>query len=150
MLVQPKLTLIGDYIIVAGLIIQVLMFAGFMWCCLSFNRKFSAHIAQKGEASQVPWQACLNMLYATSMAILVRNIYRVVEFIMGQDGFLMITEWPTYVFDGALMLLVMAGFFIWYPSQLRPRAPESMMELRSDATGSPERAGLVKGWRPPR
>jgi len=94
----------------------------------------------------VPWQASLLMLYATSLAILVRNIYRMVEFVMGQDGYLLSREWPTYVFDGALMLLVMIGFYIWYPSQLLPSASagDSMMELTSDAASTAERGGAPK------
>lgn len=51
---------------------------------------------------------------------------------MGQDGYLLKNEWPTYVFDGALMLLVMIVFFIWYPSQLQTSVRESMIELTSD------------------
>ena len=70
------------------------------------------------------------------MAILVRNVYRVAEFVMGQDGYLMKNEWTTYVFDGALMLLVMVGFWVWYPSQLKLKATGEMIELRSDAAGS--------------
>ncbi len=88
------------------------------------------------------------MLYATSLAILVRNIYRMVEFIMGQDGYLLSTEWPTYVFDGALMLLVMIGFFIWYPSDLRPRSRDSMVELTTEGAMPAEQGRGVKDSEP--
>jgi hypothetical protein len=54
-----------------------------------------------------------------------------IEYIMGQDGYLLRTEWPTYAFDGALMLLVMIGFFLWYPSQLQATGSESLIELYS-------------------
>ena len=57
------------------------------------------------------------MLYATSLLIQVRNIFRMVEYAMGSDGYLFRNEWPTYTFDGALMLIVMICFLIWYPSQ---------------------------------
>ena len=124
------------------------MFVGFILCCLTFNIRLRAHVAETGATSDVPWQSCLNMLYSTSLAILVRNIYRVIEFIMGQDGYLLVTEWPTYVFDGALMLLVMVGFFIWYPSQLRPGATDSMMELTADGPSSEEHGRTVKHLEP--
>ena len=144
LLVKPNLVHIGNYIIVAGLGIQVLMFAGFVSCCLNFNVRFRAHLAETGATVDVPWQSCLNMLYLTSMAILVRNIYRMIEFIMGQDGYLLTTEWPTYVFDGTLMLLVMVGFFIWYPSQLRPSTRDSMVELTSDEASCAEHGRATK------
>lgn len=148
LLVKPNIARIGDYIIVTGLIIQVLMFAIFMLCCLKFNMRFRAHMAQTGATCDIPWQSCLNMLYSTSVLILVRNIYRVVEFIMGQDGYLLENEWPTYVFDGALMLLVMIGFFIWYPSQLRPSARDSMIELTTDSADVAENSHTVKHSEP--
>ncbi|RDW67569.1 protein RTA1 [Coleophoma cylindrospora] len=144
LLVHPKQVAIGTYIIVAGLALQVLMFVVFMFCCLNFNSRFRAHVAESGATSDVPWQACLNMLYSTSLAILVRNIYRVVEYIMGKDSYLQNTEWPTYVFDAALMFLVMIGFFIWYPSQLRPTTRDSMIELTADGESSAEHGRTVK------
>ncbi|MCJ1388816.1 hypothetical protein MMC18_001666 [Xylographa bjoerkii] len=144
LLIKPNTVHVGDCIIVAGLGLQILMFAGFMMCCLSFNIRFRAHIAKTGATSDIPWQSCLNMLYSTSLAVLVRNIYRVIEFIMGQDGYLLSNEWPTYVFDGALMLLVMIGFFIWYPSQLHPSSRDSMVELATDGASSAEHGRAMK------
>jgi hypothetical protein len=78
------------------------------------------------------------MLYSTSLAVLVRNIYRIAEFIMGQDSYFSENEWPTYVFDGSLMLLVMIAFLIWYPSQFDISGGDSMIELTTDGTSSVE------------
>jgi hypothetical protein len=96
-------------------------------------------MAETGDVNDIPWQACLNMLYMTSTAILARNIFRVVEFSMQsvkETGYLVTTEWPLYVFDATLMLLVMIGFFVWYPSrlQIRPRGLE--MDLATGGTPS--------------
>ncbi|WPH02282.1 Hypothetical protein R9X50_00513800 [Acrodontium crateriforme] len=115
----PDLVLIGDYIVVAGLGLQVLMFAAFVYCCAVFNIRFRAHKDKTRRPKNGSWQSCLNILYATSLLILLRNIYRMAEFIMGNNGYLMQREWPTYVFDATLMLGVMIGFFIWYPHNLR-------------------------------
>lgn len=127
LLSNPDLVLIGDYIVVAGLGLQVLMFAAFVYCCATFNVRFRAHEDKSGRPSGGSWQSCLNMLYATSLLILVRNIYRMAEFIMGNNGYLLQKEWPTYVFDAALMLLVMVGFFIWYPHNLRSSAGDTQL-----------------------
>lgn len=128
---HPKVASIGDYIIVAGLILQVLLFICFLVCCVIFNKRFGAHTAKTGATSNVPWRSSLYMLYLTSIFVLVRNIYRIVEFMMGQHGFLLEHEWPLYVFDGSLMILVMVCFFVWYPAQLQPSSRESMIELTS-------------------
>lgn len=67
------------------------------------------------------------------ISLLGRNVFRVVEFIMGfEAGFFANNEWPLYVFDAALMILVMAGFFLWYPSHLQPKSlsgPESSSDM---------------------
>ncbi|KAE8555470.1 hypothetical protein EYB25_000166 [Talaromyces marneffei] len=128
---RPNLASIGNYIIVAGLILQVLLFIGFLICSIVFNKRFSAHVAKTGATSNIPWRLCLYMLYSTSIFVLVRNIYRIVEFMMGQHGFLLEHEWSLYVFDGSLMILVMVGFLVWYPAQLQPSSRESMIELTS-------------------
>ena len=94
-------------------------------------------VGETEATAHVPWQACLNMLYVTSMAILARNIFRVVEFAMqsvDDAGYLVTHEWPLYAFDGALMLLVMVVFFFWYPSQLHTKSRDSMVELTTSGT----------------
>ena len=151
LLSKPKNAQIGEYIIVGGLGLQVVVFAGFVVVCGLFNFRFERYLRENGASGveeavrrETKWQANLNMLYATSAAVLVRNVYRVVEFIMGQDGYLQSTEWPTYVFDAALMLAVMVGFYVWYPSGLRPKErasdeeEEDVLELRGGATGDAE------------
>ncbi len=115
-------------IVLVGLIIQVLMFGVFICVAVRFNIQYR----KKGRAERfldVPWQASLTMLYITSVAVMVRNIFRVAQYAAGNDAYLMATEWPVYVFDGVLMLFTMASFFWWYPSQLRSLQRGSMTEL---------------------
>lgn len=50
---------------------------------------------------------------------MTRNLFRVVEYAIGHDGYLLGVEWGVYVFDAALMTVTM-GWFLWrYPSQLK-------------------------------
>jgi len=130
----------GNGVIVTGLGLQVLIFAGFMWCCVLFHRKFSLHLRNTGQTVDVPWESVLWMLYGTSVLISIRNIFRLVEFIAGHDGYLNSNEWPVYVFDGVLMLLVMTSFYIWYPPQLQLEeiGTESMIELTSEDNNVPQ------------
>jgi hypothetical protein len=135
---HDKVARIGDIIIVVGLGLQVIIFAVFVVYCLKFHRRFRAHVVEAGAVVDVPWRQCLNMLYGTSLLIQVRNIFRMVEYIMGSDGYLFSNEWPTYALDAVLMLLVMVGFFIFYPSQLRINKSGETVELNSDTTSSRE------------
>ncbi|KAH7076295.1 RTA1 like protein-domain-containing protein [Paraphoma chrysanthemicola] len=137
LLANPKNVKIGDGIIVGGLILQCLIFVGFVYCCTRFHRRFRYHLTTSGERTTIPWEPILNMLYGTSGIIMVRNIYRLVEYIMGKGSYLFANEWPVYVLDGALMLVVMLVFFIWYPDQLQ-KNNESMIELTGEGETSIE------------
>ena len=66
----------------------------------------------------VPWQGILVMLYLTSTSIIMRNVFRVIQYAMGQDGYPLTHEWTVYVMDGTLMLFTMVAFAWKYPSQL--------------------------------
>jgi hypothetical protein len=135
---HAKVARIGDGIIVAGLGLQVLMFAVFLVFCVRFHRRFAKHVDEMRVVVHVPWEQCLRMLYATSLLIQVRNVFRMVEYIMGSDGYLFSNEWPTYALDAALMLLVMVAFFVSYPSQLGVEKRGEMMELNSDMASDRE------------
>ncbi|RSL62890.1 hypothetical protein CEP54_005552 [Fusarium duplospermum] len=114
--IDPNL---GSNIIVGGLIFQIVIFGVFIVTALIFNSRFRRHVAGGAVVYDVPWQESLNMPYVTSMMIMVRNIFRVVEYAMGSDGYLLSVEWGVYVFDASLMTLTMAWFFWRYPSQLK-------------------------------
>lgn len=113
-----NLARIGDAIIIGGLGLQVLIFAAFLGCCLVFHIRFRADLQKNKRASDLPWRSCFRMLYATSLLIQARNIFRMIEYAMGSDGYLFRNEWPTYTFDGILMVIVMICFLMWYPSRI--------------------------------
>ncbi|KAM0283758.1 hypothetical protein ACHAQH_002347 [Verticillium albo-atrum] len=109
---------LGTNIIVGGLIFQIAIFGIFIVTALQFNRKFKRD-ANVSLARDIPWQQSLNMLYITSALVMVRNMFRVAEYAMGSDGYLLSIEWGVYIFDAALMTLTMTFFFLWYPSKLK-------------------------------
>jgi hypothetical protein len=131
---KAHLARIGDAIIIAGLGLQVLIFAAFLVCCLAFHIRFKAHLEQTKESSHLPWQSGLGMLYATSVLIQVRNVFRMIEYAMGSDGYLFRNEWPTYTFDGVLMLAVMVCFLVWYPTPFQEGRDSSIELVDSPAT----------------
>ena len=108
---------LGQNIIVGGLVFQIVAFGLFCLTALVFNLRFRKH-GDTEHCNQIPWQSILIMLYLTSAFIMIRNVFRAVEYAMGQTGYLLSHEWPTYVFDGVLMFLTMVVFAWKYPSQL--------------------------------
>lgn len=136
---KPKNAKIGEAIISTGIALHCLVFVGFIYCCACFHARFNKHLKAGGEGTAVPWKRILKMLYITSALILIRNVFRLAEYIMGRDGYLLVNEWPVYVFDGVLMLIVMASFLIWYPDQLQRGRIESIIELTSEEGNSQQR-----------
>jgi hypothetical protein len=66
----------------------------------------------------LPWKRHLYVLYSTSTLVLVRSLFRVVEYIQGQDGYFLRHEIYLYVLDAALMFVVMALFNWTHPSEV--------------------------------
>lgn len=125
---RPNLVKIKNAIILAGLGLQVLMFIVFLGCCIAFQIRFRTHTRRSRHPSDLPWQSSFWMIYATSLLIQVRNIFRVVEYAMGSEGYLFGHEWPTYTFDAALMLAAIVILFARRPRQFR-MVSDDMVEL---------------------
>jgi hypothetical protein len=68
---------------------------------------------------RLKWKSQLRVLHAISLLILVRSIFRVVEYVQGTDGYSLTHEWTLYVFDSTLMFVVMLIWGIWYPGDLQ-------------------------------
>jgi RTA1 like protein. len=66
----------------------------------------------------VPWKKHQTVLYIGSLLILVRSIFRYIEYNEGSSGALLQHEFWGYIFDAALMLLVMAAFNVVHPAEI--------------------------------
>ena len=62
----------------------------------------------------------MRVLYFASMLILVRSIIRVIEYIQGNDGYILSHEYFLYIFDASLMFIAIAAFNLVHPSQMIP------------------------------
>ncbi|KAF3184181.1 hypothetical protein EYR41_006785 [Orbilia oligospora] len=114
---------IGEWIITAGLIVQILIFGFFIIVCSIFHVRMNKDVSENprsGPHLTIPWRAGLKMLYACSALIMVRSVFRVIEYVMGVDAYLLANEWPWYIFDAVLMLVTQVIFVVWFPDQFRP------------------------------
>jgi hypothetical protein len=109
---------LGQYIIMGGLGIQIFFFQIFMVTTGIFHYRILRVPTQRSQALSVPWQRFLVVLYASSSLILIRSVFRVVEYGMGQDGVLLGHEYYLYIFDACLMFFSMVLFNIWHPSKI--------------------------------
>ncbi|KAM0553270.1 hypothetical protein ACHAPJ_007560 [Fusarium lateritium] len=124
----------GQAVIIAGLAIQLIFFGGFMIVAITFHRRIHREPTTASIKVQTPWKTLLVILYTSSGLILVRSVFRVIEYIMGQDGVLMAHEVFLYVFDAVLMLTVCVSFNAFHPSAIINK--QSMQRVQSSDSES--------------
>jgi hypothetical protein len=110
-----------ENIVLGGLILQVVIFAFFVVVAAIFHSRLRKAPTIESQDVDLPWERFMTMLYTVSVLIAVRNMVRVVEYGMGNTGYLLTHEWTLYVFDGFLMAVVLSICLMWYVSSIRPR-----------------------------
>ncbi|KAK1924191.1 RTA1 like protein-domain-containing protein [Papiliotrema laurentii] len=127
---------IGHWVAIVGLVVQLAFFLTFCSLALTFAFrvkkkypwKWSRSVAQtqvNGSASFVhlswkeDWRVLYGALMWTTIGIIVRSIFRIIEFAQGYDGNLRTVEWYFYAFDALPVLLAIAVYaVIWPPNYL--------------------------------
>lgn len=140
---------LGEKIIIAGLFVQIAVFGFFVVTSILFHSRVHKAPTPEASAGVVPWERHLYVLYATSALILIRSIFRVVEYLQGNDGYLISHEVFIYCMDALLMAITMAIFAVWYVGDIQPRK-ENREEARYpmehvdsyDKYGSSERSAV--------
>lgn len=108
----------GENIVLGGLVIQILFFAFFVVVASTFHLRLRKVPTTRILAGQIPWERHLYALYAGSLFILVRSVFRLVEYGQGYTGYIMSHEAFLYIFDGCLMAATMAVFAWYHPSEI--------------------------------
>lgn len=123
---------LAENVVVGGLVIQVLFFGLFVVAAFMFHMRYSRYCTMAPGGRRIDafdWAGMLHMLYATSTLILIRCLFRIIEYVMGADAYPLQNEWTLYVFDALLMAVTMAIFYWWYPSNIQQHK-----ELRSSSS----------------
>ncbi len=134
----------GAHIIVGGLLIQVLFFGFFITVAVLFDLRMSKHPTPQWTDPSIPSQKHLKVLYIASVLITIRSVFRVVEYVQGNDGYLLRHEYYLYIFDSVLMFCVMVVFHVVHPSEVQALLRGGvfskgfkMVTLKSNNSGSP-------------
>ncbi|KAL4904638.1 hypothetical protein BDW74DRAFT_168251 [Aspergillus multicolor] len=115
---------LGENITIGGLSVQLLFFSVFMVTCGLFHRRIRRNPTSQVTALDLSlrqqkrrgWESVLVGLYAASVLILVRSVFRLIEYAQGNDGYLISHEVFMYVFDSALMFFAMVFMNVCHPS----------------------------------
>lgn len=112
----------GNNIVIAGLVVQVLMFGLFMVTSFEFERRMNRAPSGHVFDADVPWKTHLHVLDVVSALILIRSVFRVIEYAGGQDGYLLGHEWTMYIFDSVPMVTAMVLWAVWHPGIIQTSA----------------------------
>lgn len=126
---------IGGHVVLAGMIFQILVFAWFVLIAYRFHSAMKHNPTSIASDPRIPsigkhmW-----VIYASSGCIMLRNLVRAIEYGQSGGGSIASNEVFLYVFDGALMLIVMAVYLVIHPGLLlrkirksKPRDVEANM-----------------------
>jgi hypothetical protein len=108
----------GEKIIIAGLVVQLLFFGFFIITGVIFHARLVQQPTAKVYSQSLPWERQLYSLYIASLLILVRCIFRLIEYAQGNDGYLISHEVFLYVFDAVLMFATMVWMAWVHPSEI--------------------------------
>ncbi|CRL24887.1 RTA1 like protein [Penicillium camemberti] len=118
----------GSNITIGGLVVQLLFFGFFVIVTTVFHFRISRQPTSKSQSDrdqtcsdgwrQRNWFTILVGLYIASFLILVRSVFRLVEYKEGYNGYTMTHEVFMYIFDGLLMLIAMVVMNVCHPAEV--------------------------------
>ena len=79
----------GQHLVVAGLVLQIIIFGFFTVVAFVFNYRLRRAFKKSAIVGSPIYQKHLNALYISSGFIMVRSIFRVVEYVQGNDGYIL-------------------------------------------------------------
>lgn len=140
---------IGQAMVVSGLFIQIIMFGLSAVIALIFevrapNSPFKSSpttdsinsqsrlrrdLTPESFSTDIRWKQSLDMLYTVSALIMIRSIFRAVEYLMGTGGYPLTHEWTLYCLGSVLMFGATVVFFLRYSSELKGRGDNGSVQI---------------------
>ncbi|KZL80827.1 protein rta1 [Colletotrichum incanum] len=109
---------LGNIVILLGLGVQVVFFGFFMVVTTVFHFRITMNPTTKSIYTNLPWQRFIRVLYISSFLIMVRSVFRMIEYAQGHDGSLIQREVYVYVLDALLMAFASVIFSVYHPSDV--------------------------------
>ncbi|KAH7186099.1 RTA1 like protein-domain-containing protein [Fusarium flagelliforme] len=139
---DPKM---GENMIIAGLLVQIVVFGIYVVTSVIFHYRVRTQRPNVYANFGNNWEKLLVMLYIISALIMVRSVFRVVEYVGGQDGYLLKHEWTLYVFDALLMFATVVIFAWRFPGPVWLKSMDIEFALEGQRPSeSPPRKRLLQ------
>ena len=133
---QLELAITGEKIVIAGLSLQVATFIVFVIVSTDFHIRMNRKALKSATVPESEdWRKMLWILYSVSLLILLRCIFRLVEYAMGNAAYLIAHEWTLYVFDSVPMFLVLVLLLVLQPTKY---VPQDVEKRKGSGSGSDE------------
>ncbi|KAG4420985.1 hypothetical protein IFR04_005854 [Cadophora malorum] len=126
MMAQEGKAELGKTVLLTGLGVQLVFFGFFLLIAIIFDHRMTQspmrHIIPKyGKHS---WRKLLVLLLGAAVIIVVRCLYRIAEYVLGTDGYLLKHEWCAYSGDTIPMLVVQIAFHVVHAGDVFPKPGE--------------------------
>ncbi|KAI9167697.1 Protein RTA1 [Paramyrothecium foliicola] len=129
----PSMADMGQKVSIIGLVIQLIFLALFLAVALIFWKRMRSSPARNTNSSgSRTWQALFALLLFVSVIIVLRCVFRLIEFAQGHDGALMSKEIYLYVFDTIPMFIVQSAFHFVHASDVFEGAELGFMKQTSE------------------
>ncbi|KAL7806793.1 RTA1 like domain-containing protein [Trichoderma aethiopicum] len=115
---NPSMADAGNNIIIGGLVLQLIWFGIFVVVAAVFHFRLRSVPTVSSQQPECRWQVYLQTLYVASCLVIVRNLFRVIEYAQGNDGYLLQNEAFIYVFDALPMLVVVSWLHWRHPGEI--------------------------------
>ncbi|PVH73998.1 RTA1-domain-containing protein [Cadophora sp. DSE1049] len=122
MMAQESMADIGQTVMLGGLLVQLLFFGFFLLVSLIFFKRMRSSPARYTipKYGKHTWLALLKLLFVTAGLIILRCIFRAIEFGQGHAGYLASHEVYMYLFDAFPMFVVQALFHVVHAGDVFP------------------------------
>lgn len=114
---------IGKKAVLAGLIFSLVVFCLFVWIAIAFHMRLLRDPTMiVVQNPRLNWTRYMWALYASCLALAIRNLMRTIQFGANKESALNTKEVYIYVFDAAFMMVSMAVLIVWHPGLLIKKA----------------------------
>ncbi|GKU03590.1 unnamed protein product [Fusarium langsethiae] len=108
----------AQLIIVGGLAFHIYFFGFFTSVLHIVHTRVLESPTRQSTTITAPWKRWIILLYLSCGLVLVRSLYRVIEYATGPLGVVQATEIYFYVFDAGSVFIITCLFNIFHPRQL--------------------------------
>ncbi|KAL2783596.1 RTA1 like protein-domain-containing protein [Aspergillus keveii] len=107
---------IGIGVLIGGLALQLATFTVFLIVVIKFHSTSN----RRGPKLEDGMVKVIHGIYISGFFIMVRSIFRLVEFAWGTESYIMTNEWPIYVLEAVPMFIAFMVLGWYHPSRWLP------------------------------